>query len=117
MRFLVDECTGPSVAKWLRDQHHDVFSVYEGACGAEDEVLLQRACAEDRIVVTNDKDFGEKVFRDKLAHKGIILLRLDDERPPNKIAVLGKVLQGYADQLVGRFVVATEKVVRIVGNP
>jgi predicted nuclease of predicted toxin-antitoxin system len=29
MRFLVDECTGPQVARWLREQGHDVFSVYE----------------------------------------------------------------------------------------
>lgn len=33
MRFLVDECTGPAVARWLRDQQHDVFSVYEEARG------------------------------------------------------------------------------------
>ena len=25
MRFLVDECTGPKVAQWLRDQGHEVF--------------------------------------------------------------------------------------------
>jgi hypothetical protein len=31
MRFLVDECTGPSVAQWLRELHHDVFSVYDEA--------------------------------------------------------------------------------------
>jgi hypothetical protein len=31
MRFLVDECTGPSVAQWLRELHHDVFSVYDKA--------------------------------------------------------------------------------------
>ena len=31
MRFLVDECTGPAVAKWLRSLHHDVFSVYDEA--------------------------------------------------------------------------------------
>ena len=31
MRFLVDECTGPAVARWLRDQSHQVFSVYEEA--------------------------------------------------------------------------------------
>jgi uncharacterized protein with PIN domain len=29
MRFLVDECTGPAVAKWLREQGHDVVSVYD----------------------------------------------------------------------------------------
>lgn len=31
MRFLVDECTGPAVARWLRNQQHEVFSVYEEA--------------------------------------------------------------------------------------
>lgn len=36
MRFLVDECTGPAVARWLREQKHEVFSVYEEARGAED---------------------------------------------------------------------------------
>jgi hypothetical protein len=34
MRFLVDECTGPAVASWLRQQNHEVFSVYEQARGA-----------------------------------------------------------------------------------
>jgi len=29
MRFLVDECTGPAVADWLRDRAHEAFSVYE----------------------------------------------------------------------------------------
>ncbi len=29
MRFLVDECTGPSVASWLRDNDYEVFSVFE----------------------------------------------------------------------------------------
>jgi|AFSR01.1.fsa_nt_gi hypothetical protein len=35
MRFLVDECTGPAVAQWLRAQKHEVFSVYEEARGME----------------------------------------------------------------------------------
>jgi len=33
MRFLVDECTGPSVAEWLRNQKHEVFSIFEEARG------------------------------------------------------------------------------------
>ncbi len=31
MRFIVDECTGHAVARWLRTQGHDVFSVYDEA--------------------------------------------------------------------------------------
>jgi predicted nuclease of predicted toxin-antitoxin system len=115
MRFLVDECTGPGLAAWLRDQGHEVFSVYDEARGIDDDAVLRLAHDQNRIIITNDKDFGEKVFREKMAHKGVVLLRLDDERTPNKIAVLQRVLAGYADQLPDRFVVVTEKAVRIVG--
>ncbi|NTW36447.1 MAG: DUF5615 family PIN-like protein [Syntrophobacteraceae bacterium] len=48
MRFLVDECTGPAVARWLRAQQHDVFSVYEEAIGMDDEEVIQRAFGGNR---------------------------------------------------------------------
>jgi predicted nuclease of predicted toxin-antitoxin system len=50
--------------------------------------VIQRAFAENRILITNDKDFGEKVYREQLPHKGVILLRLADERSAIKIDVL-----------------------------
>jgi len=43
MRFLVDECVGPSVAKWLRKLNHEVFSVYEQARGAGDDSIVDKA--------------------------------------------------------------------------
>jgi predicted nuclease of predicted toxin-antitoxin system len=116
MRFLVDECTGPAVARWLREQQHDVFSVYDEDRGADDGSILERARIEDRILITIDKDFGEHVFRDKVPHRGVVLLRLRDERSPSKIAALKRLIEGYGAQLVGRFVVVTERSVRIVGG-
>ena len=62
MRFLVDECTGPAVANWLRDQGYEVFSVYHEARGLEDNDVIEKAFIENWILITNDKDFGEKVF-------------------------------------------------------
>ena len=72
MKFLVDECTGPSVAAWLRNDGHEVFSVYEEARGVEDDIILQKAFEENWVLITNDKDFGDKVFRDGRLHKGVI---------------------------------------------
>ena len=43
MRFLVDECTGPRVARWLREQGYDVVSVYEQARGMDDDSILEKA--------------------------------------------------------------------------
>lgn len=116
MRFLVDECTGPAVARWLREQHHEVFSVYEQARGMDDEDIVQKAFVENRILITSDKGFGEKVYRDRWPHKGVILLRLDDERAASKIDVLRRLLARYANQLFGRFVVVTETKVRFASQ-
>lgn len=43
MRFLVDECTGPAVAEWLRNQNHEAFSVFEEARGMDDDDIIQKA--------------------------------------------------------------------------
>ena len=95
MRFLVDECTGPAVARWLREQGHDVFSVFEKARGIDDDNVIQKAFSENWILITNDKDFGEKVFREQRQHKGVVLLRLDDERAARKIDTLQRLLRVY----------------------
>jgi predicted nuclease of predicted toxin-antitoxin system len=112
MRFIVDECTGPGVARWLREQNHIVFSVYDEARGMGDDDIIQKAFEEDWILITNDKDFGEKVYRERRPHKGVVLLRLENERTVSKINTIQRLLKGYSDQLADRFVVATETRVR-----
>jgi predicted nuclease of predicted toxin-antitoxin system len=112
VRFLVDECTGPNVARWLRDQQHEVFSVFDDARGTDDGWILQKAFEGNWILITNDKDFGEKVYREGHPHHGVVFLRLADERAANKIDVLRRLLQRYSDKLPDQFVVATETRVR-----
>lgn len=116
MRFLVDECTGPAVAAWLRGQGHEVFSVFDEARGMEDNEVIRKAHVENWVLITNDKDFGEKVYRERRRHRGIILMRLDDERAANKIQVLRRLLEEYVDALLDNFVVVTESHVRIRQN-
>ncbi len=116
MRFLVDECVGPSVARWLRDKNHDVCSIYNQFRGMSDNDVLAKAFNENRILITNDKDFGEKVFRENLPHKGIILLRLDDERTPSKISALQRLLENYESIIADNFIVVTEKQIRIANR-
>jgi predicted nuclease of predicted toxin-antitoxin system len=112
MRFLVDECTGSKTAEWLRRKNYEVFSVFDEARGMTDDEILTKACAENRILITNDKDFGEMIFREQREHHGIIFMRLDDERAVNKIAILSHLLENYADKLPEQFVVVTETKVR-----
>jgi len=108
----VDECTGPLLARWLRQEGHEVFSVYDDARGISDDEVMRKAVDETRIIVTNDKDFGERVFRDSHPHHGVILLRLSDERPATQIMVLRRLLDEFSGGLSNHFVVATEEHLR-----
>ena len=112
MRFLVDECTGPAVASWLRDRNHDVFSVFDEARGMDDDDVISKALDENRILITNDKGFGDKVYRDGRLHKGVILLRLEDERPASQIRVLSRLLENYSSRIPDSFLVVTERQIR-----
>ena len=115
MRFLVDECTGPAVARWLREQGHEVFSVFEEARGIDDDAVIKKALEGNWILITNDKDFGTKVYRDRILHAGVILLRLEDEQNQIKINTIARLLDRYSDRLVNNFVVVTENQVRFAG--
>lgn len=112
MRFLVDESTGPAVSEWLRQQNHDVFCVFDQARGLNDDAIIAKALAENRILITNDKDFGEKVFREQHPHHGIIFLRLENERAVSKITALKQLFENYVHELPDQFVVVTELGVR-----
>ena len=78
----------------------------------EDEDIIREAFAENWIVVTNDKGFGEKVYRGRHPHRGVVLLRLDDERAGNKIETMRCLVEAYADRLADQFVTVTETQVR-----
>ncbi len=112
MRFLVDENTGPRVAQWLRETGHDVFSVYEDARGLGDDEIIEKAYSENWILITSDKDFGEKIYREQHPHRGVVLLRLANERAAIKIDTLQSLLDNHSNRLTDHFVVVTEKRIR-----
>lgn len=113
MQLLADENMPGTVIVELRSRGPDVFSVKESMRGASDADILVRAQAESRVVVTQDKDFGELAFRIGLpATCGVILFRLagDDADADNRRMVA--VIESRADWS-GAFVVANEKRVRV----
>jgi predicted nuclease of predicted toxin-antitoxin system len=116
MRFLVDECAGPALARWLREHDHEVFSVYDQARSVDDDFIIAKAYAENWILITIDKDFGAKIYRDRHPHHGVILMRLDDERVANKISVMQRLLATHADNLADRYIVVTDNHVRFAQN-
>ncbi|MBA2520431.1 MAG: DUF5615 family PIN-like protein [Chloroflexia bacterium] len=81
--------------------------------GLPDREVLDIAHREQRILITNDKDFGDLIFQRELPHTGIILLRLPlDSTAQQKIAALERLFATHQDQLF-RYVVVTPRGVRV----
>ena len=75
MKFLLDACAASrTLHKALIDLGHDVLSARDGYGNASDEALLALAYNEERVLVTEDKDFGELVFLRRLPHTCIVRL-------------------------------------------
>ncbi len=91
MRFLADENVEREVVRLLRKRGHDVAYVSEGGASAPDEEVLERARRERRILLTNDKDFGELVFLQRRLATGVLLLRLEEERGRDSVREIRKI--------------------------
>ena len=113
MRFIADECCDAIVVDGLRTLGYDLIYIKEVAVGADDEIVLQMAKDADRILITEDKDFGELVVRFGLPAFGILFLRMNPADSAAKLARLGEVIQSHADRFAGNFIVVDETKVRI----
>ena len=77
MKLLANENFPGDAIDALRQDGHDVVWIRTDAPGSSDPQVLAQAQAEDRILLTFDKDFGELAFRARLpATSGIILFRI-----------------------------------------
>ncbi len=113
MKLLADECCDAPLVAALRTAGHDVRFMVEEERGLTDDEVLGTAFAEGRIVLTEDKDFGDLVVRLRRPAIGVILLRLDPSVPDTKQERLLAVLSEHAARLVGHYVVVHESRIRI----
>ena len=76
MRILADENCPRQLVELLRLNGHDVLWTSSEFAGAADHIVLARATADSRILLTFDKDFGELAFRHGLPSIcGVVLVR------------------------------------------
>jgi predicted nuclease of predicted toxin-antitoxin system len=113
MRILANENVTATVIRELRLRGHDVLSVKESMRGDKDDAILARAQAEERLVVTHDKDFGELAFRSQLpASCGIVLFRLGGNNPDSDNRRALDALESRTDW-AGHFSVVTDDRIRM----
>ncbi len=100
MNFLADEGVDKPIVDLMRSSGFDVHYILETHPGSHDEEVLRLANEENRILITQDKDFGELVYRLRQIHQGVILIRLGATQAPEKARIVNYVLLEYSDKLI-----------------
>ena len=108
MRWLADECIDAPLVARMRAAGHDVLYIAEVFSGSSDPEVVALAQQEARLLLTEEKGFGELVFRSKMAVPGVVLLRIDPEKHELKWRRLELGLARFGDRLLGRYLVIEE---------
>jgi predicted nuclease of predicted toxin-antitoxin system len=113
MRFLADECCDIAAVRTLRADGHDVLAIAEFMQQSVDSELLALALAEQRILLTEDKDFGSLVFAGGNQSPGVVLLRLNSNARPLIGPSISALVREHGPQLAGAFTVLQPGIARI----
>jgi predicted nuclease of predicted toxin-antitoxin system len=117
VRFLADESCDFAIVRALRAAGHDVIAVAEVALGAADNVVLELARNEQRLLLTEDKDFGQLVYADGKAAGGVIFIRYPASARSLLPQIVADLVSRESDRLSGAFVVVQPSRIRITRNP
>ncbi|MBM3144490.1 MAG: hypothetical protein FJ010_05865 [Chloroflexi bacterium] len=117
MRILANENFPEDAIAALRQQGYDVAWVRTDMPGSSDEAVLARAQAENRILITFDKDFGELAFHaGLLAMSGVILFRISAPSSAH-VAQVAMAALGSRIDWSGHFAVIEDHRIRMTPLP
>lgn len=105
LRFLADESCDFSVIRAQRTEGYSVDAVAEISPSLPDEAVLELAVSGNRLLITEDKDFGEWVFAHRHAMTGVLLIRYPANLRSSMVAAVIDLIGGHAPELDGRFTV------------
>ncbi|OGH69936.1 MAG: hypothetical protein A3C90_00435 [Candidatus Magasanikbacteria bacterium RIFCSPHIGHO2_02_FULL_51_14] len=113
MRYLIDENVRYSVCERLTKLGHDVVAIADIAPSLTDEGVLELSAKEQRILLTNDADFGMLIYRRRFPAHGIVLFRLKKDTRTNVLSRLEVVLRDHGDKMAGHFIIISENQIRV----
>jgi predicted nuclease of predicted toxin-antitoxin system len=117
MRFLADESCDFVVVRALRAAGHDVRAVAEVDLGATDDVVLEIASREQRVLLTEDKDFGQLVFAAGTSTRGVVFIRYPATARFLLPQVVVDLVNTEQERRAGAFVVVHPSRIRISRGP
>lgn len=116
MRLLIDNALSPRLADGLRDAGHDVVHVRDiGLHSAADEEIMDVAVKDNRVVVSEDTDFGTLLsLRDSEKPSFILLRHLPDRSAAGLLQILlSNIATVEADLASGAVVVIEPGRIRV----
>ena len=113
LRFLADESCDFAVVRALRAEGYDVFAASEVMSRSDDRELIDQACREKRILLTEDKDFGWLVFVSHADSAGVILIRFPGNLRQTLAQIIVQLVQRQGERLFEAFVVVQPGHIRI----
>jgi len=116
MRFLADESCDYSVVRALRAEGHDVLAVSELSPRAKDSAVIKLAIDENRILLTEDSDFGQLVFAHGLIKASVIFMRYPARARKQQAEDIVNFIKKHGEKLKGCFVVAQPGRTRIIST-
>ena len=117
IRFLADENCDFTVVRALRADGYDVLAVSEVTTRSVDRELIEQAQREQRILLTEDKDFGWLVFASAMTSAGVILIRFPGNARGKLSDAVRKLVRERGEQLPSAFVVLQPGHIRIRRSP
>ena len=114
MQFLADESCDFAVVRALREKGHDVCAVCELTRRSVDREVIELAYRQGRVLLTEDKDFGQLVFASHAASAGVLLIRFPSNARRTLGETVSQLVEERSDQIVGAFVVIEPGHIRII---
>lgn len=117
MDFVADENCAWAVIRALRRAGHNVIAIAEVMRGATDEQVLECARRENRVLITEDLDFGKLVFARESHSAGVLLLRFNSRVRVSKPNTVVEAVAKLGSRLRDAFTVVEPGRVRISSKP
>lgn len=105
LKLLADESCDFSFVRALRQAGYDVKAIVEVMPGVPDSKVLESGFEEKRVLLTEDKDFGEWIFAQKSPTSGVILLRYPIETRIQMSLAIVELVSEHGSKLKNRYVV------------
>lgn len=101
MKLIVDMCLSPDLIEGLRNAGHEADHwSHVGDPRALDDVIIEWAFNEGRVILTHDLDFNALLYNSNGAGPSVVIVREQDTAPEMILQPIIRVLSQFESELL-----------------